>query len=103
MINIIAQQLHERYSRGENLSQTEMELLTSWYNEQDSLENAEINTKGVELNNIDTMYAQIQIAAAQLQRISQQIAEVIEVNETLRREIAVLKERLVQQVSGRAA
>jgi predicted nucleic acid-binding Zn-ribbon protein len=103
MSNQLYEQLHDRYSRGEDLSAEEFSLLTQWYREQDAAEEQQIN-QNIRLSDAATqLQAQIRLAASQLQLVSQQIAETTSANEALRTEIAALQERLAQQISGRAA
>jgi septal ring factor EnvC (AmiA/AmiB activator) len=96
-------QLHDRYTRGETLSEEEQLLLFTWYAKQDESEAQQITTKSVTVSTNSQLQEQIQEAATQLQHISQQIGETTVANESIRREIAVLKDQLAQHISGKAA
>jgi small-conductance mechanosensitive channel len=96
-------QLHDRLTRGEILSEEEHSLLNTWYAEQDSEENAQINQALQPEDATTQLQEQIKQTAAQLQQVTQSIAATISANEVLRSEIMLLQARLAQQVSGRAA
>ncbi|MBP1468754.1 hypothetical protein EYB53_023770 [Candidatus Chloroploca sp. M-50] len=94
--------LHDRFSRGEALSDDERSLLEAWYAEQDR---AEQGTLPLSPASDPTAHLQDQIAqtAHQLEVITQQITATLTANESLRQEIAGLHARLVHQGAGRAA
>lgn len=96
-------QLHDRHTRGEPLSETELQILQAWYDQQDAEEHARINQVGNVVDTTKQLQQQITQTALQLQTVTQQISATIAANETLRAEIIALQVRLAQQTAGRAA
>lgn len=94
----VGQQLHGRATRGESLSSEEQAQLNEWYAEQDR---AEAETLGVteETEMITTLQFQIDSALEQLNTQTQQIRKISEKNEALRREIAALRRRVIEEAS----
>ncbi len=94
--------LHDRFSRGEPLSDDDQAILNTWYAEQDQAEQELFGRQPVD-DTIQTMHQQIVQAAQHLAQITQQITATIATNDAIRKEIAILHTRLAQHVSGRAA
>lgn len=103
MSETLMYQLHDRFTRGETLSEEELHILQTWYDQQDTEEHARINQKGDETNITVQLQQQIKQTALQLQTVTQHISATITANEAIRAEIIALQARLAQQVSGRAA
>ncbi len=95
--------LHDRLSRGEPLSETERQVLQTWYAQQDAEEDKRINTITQGADATKQLQQQIAQTALQLQAVTHQIATTIATNEAIRAEIAALHARLAQQAPGRAA
>ena len=89
----IAQQLHDRYTRGERLSAKEQASLKNWYALQD---NAESDALGLTEDEkaLTTLQTQIEAALTQLTIVTQRIQEVASENEALRRETVHLRQQL---------
>jgi hypothetical protein len=95
--------LHDRFTRGEVLSEQELHILQAWYGQQDTEEDAYINRKENVADTSMQIQQQIKHTALQLQTVTQQISATIAANETIRAEIIALQARLAQQAPGRAA
>jgi peptidoglycan hydrolase CwlO-like protein len=98
----LGKQLHDRATRGETLSTEEQRLLEEWYVEQDRIEMTELGL-ATETEMVASLQSQVDSALAQLTAVTKRIQEIAEENETLRREIAALRQQLVQQVSPHPA
>ena len=89
----LAQQLHDKVTRGLALSAEEQARLEAWYTEQDWQERAVLGPTGSS-QRLATLHTQVEMALAQLLTVTQRIQELTVHNETLRREIAVLQRQL---------
>ena len=89
----LAQQLHDKATRGLALSAEEQARLEAWYAEQDQQERAVLGPTGSS-QRLATLHTQVETALAQLLTVTQRIQELTVHNETLRREIAVLQRQL---------
>jgi hypothetical protein len=89
----LAQQLHDKATRGLALSAEEQSRLEAWYAEQDRQERAVLGPPGSS-QRLATLHTQVETALAQLLTVTQRIQELTVHNETLRREIAVLQRQL---------
>ena len=89
----LAQQLHDKVTRGLALSAEEQARLEAWYTEQDRQERAVLGPTGSS-QRLATLHTQVETALAQLLTVTQRIQELTVHNETLRREIAVLQRQL---------
>jgi hypothetical protein len=87
--------LHDKASRGRQMSEVEQQQLERWYAHQDGLEMEAIQLPA---NHTEISDLQSQIAAAfeQLVMLSKQIQKVAVENEQLRIENAVLLDRFLQ-------
>lgn len=103
MSNDTYSHLHDRFTRGELLSEDELSVLHSWYTQQDAEEMAHLHEVLRSTTTITHLQEHINHTAAQLQQITQHITATISENETLRHEIALLQARLAHQLTGRAA
>lgn len=85
--------LHDKASRGEQLSETEQQQLETWYAHQDRLE-----LEAIQLPTNDTpisdLQAQVEAAFEQLVKLSSRIQKVAAENEQLRNENAILLDQL---------
>jgi hypothetical protein len=85
-------QLHDRATRGEELTPAEQEQLAVWYAGQDSAERDALPLEDVE--DVAALQTQVQAATKQLAIVTGRIQGVTAENETLRREITALRQRL---------
>jgi hypothetical protein len=92
------QQLHDRATRGEALSDEERAQLQEWYAQLDREESATLN-KNVRPASIAALQAQIETALAQLATVTQRIQALTSENAELGREIASLQSLLVQKLT----
>jgi hypothetical protein len=89
----LAQQLHDKATRGLVLSAEEQARLEAWYAEQDQQERAVLGPTGSS-QRLAVLHTQVETVLAQLLTVTQRIQELTVDNETLRREIAVLQRQL---------
>jgi hypothetical protein len=89
----LAQQLHDKVTRGLTLSAEEQAHLAAWYDEQDHHEHAVLGAMRSS-QRLTTLQAYVETALAQLLTTTQRIQELTAQNETLRQEIAVLQRQL---------
>lgn len=87
------QALHDRATRGEQLTADERAQLEAWYLRQDRDEN-ELLHPTVPAGSTVHLHEQVTAAAAQLEAISQQIRATLAENEQVRHEIAQLQQQL---------
>jgi hypothetical protein len=87
-------QLHDKATRGVNLSAAEREQLDAWYAAQDAAEQA-LLSQGPPSQTVAALHSQIAAAAAQLQAAAQRVQELAAQNAALREENAALQRRLV--------
>jgi len=90
----LVKQLHDRVTRGGTLSAEEQRQLENWYANQDTAESKALGLATGE-KTLATLQAQVDAALAQLMTVAKRIQEIASENETLRREIATLRHRLV--------
>lgn len=92
--------LHNRSTRGETLSAEEEQRLSGWYASRDSLEaNALRLDEPGPAQSIANGFLKEQIDAAlsQLTQVTHRIREIASQNDSLRREIALLRRQLASQ------
>ena len=93
--------LHDKASRGEQMSETEQQQLEEWYAYQDRLE-----LEAIQLPTNDTpisdLQSQVEAAFEQLVKLSNRIQKVAAENEQLRNENAILLDQLSQQFGRQA-
>jgi predicted RNase H-like nuclease (RuvC/YqgF family) len=90
------QKLHDRATRGESLTAAERDRLDRWYAQHD-LEEADTLTKTFLSTATETLRAQVDAAVEQLRVLTAQIQEQGAENQTLRQEVAALKNELAQK------
>jgi len=98
----LAQQLHDKTTRGESLSAEELAQLENWYALQDSAESDVLGLTAAE-KTAATLRAHIDAAIAQLITITKRIQETAAENEALRREIAALRRQLAYLLTQQPA
>jgi septal ring factor EnvC (AmiA/AmiB activator) len=91
----LARQLHDRATRGDELSADELAQLEHWYALQDSAESDVLGLTAAEKTSA-TLRARIDATLAQLMAVTKHIQELTAENEVLRREITALRHQLVQ-------
>jgi len=89
----LAQQLHDKRTRGESLSAEEKAQLKNWYALQDNAESKALGLTAAEKTSA-TLQAQIDTAQAELAGVAKRIQKIAAENKTLRREIAALRRQL---------
>jgi hypothetical protein len=85
--------LHDRASRGQDLSAAEQAELDAWYAEQDAAE-SDLLTGTRSPQELVELRAQVDAVMARLQIVTRQIAAQTAENERLRRDNAVLQREL---------
>ena len=98
----LAQQLHDKATRGLALSAEEQAQLDAWYTTQDQQEHAVLGPVGISPR-LTTLHTQVETALAQLLTVTQRIQELTVHNKALRREIAVLQRQLPLAVTREPA
>jgi predicted nucleic acid-binding Zn-ribbon protein len=86
-------QLHDRATRGEELTDGEQKQLENWYAVQDSAESSLLKSTTTEPD-VSELRTQIEVVLSQLTAITQRIQQVMVENEKLRHEIAALHQQL---------
>ena len=93
----LGKQLHDRATRGESVSEEEQGQLDVWYAAQDRTEMEALDltaaTEAVEL-----LQAQVDSVLVQLGTVTKRIQEIAEENQVLRKEIAMFRCQLAQQM-----
>ncbi|MCE7989263.1 MAG: hypothetical protein DYG89_49555 [Caldilinea sp. CFX5] len=92
------QELHDRATRGQPLTDTEKAQLAAWYAQQDEVENNLINSVKMP-QTTEVLQAQIKAALGQVAVMTQRIQDLMRQNEELRREIANLKQQVTRQLT----
>ena len=92
----IGMSLHDRATRGEHLSPEESHLLEVWYTLQDRTEAKALGSIA-SLVSLEALQSQVDLNLAQLSIVSRRIQRIASENDTLRREIAVLRHQVVQK------
>ena len=93
--------LHDKASKGEQLSEVEQRHLEEWYVYQDHLELEAIQLP-TDDSPISNLQAQVEAAFEQLVSLSNRIQKVAAENEQLRNENAILLNQLSQQLGRQA-
>ena len=86
--------LHDRLTRGEQLSNEEQDQLEGWYEYQDNLERNILGTTA-EKKTTAKLQSQIEATLTQLIATTNRIQEIASENEMLRQEISSLRHQLV--------
>jgi hypothetical protein len=90
-------QLHDRATRGEELSSAEQKLLEVWYSAQDLAEIELLGLATKEGTAADSPQPQVDSALAQLTIVTGRINTLAKENERLRQENALLRRQLAEQ------
>ena len=98
----LAQQLHDKATRGGVLTAAEQAQLDTWYAQQDQEESATFASTQT-LQSLSELQAQVAAAVAQLQTVTQRIQVLIAENEAVRREIAALHDQLAHRPTPSSA
>ena len=86
--------LHDRATRDLLLTEDEQSQLADWYAAQDRVDGIAMPDDG-DADSLSLLRAEVSSGVRQLVAAAQRIQELTEQNDTLRREIAVLEQRLV--------
>lgn len=98
----LGKQLHDRATRGLQLSPQEQTLLEDWYAREDAGERSSLDLQAAGKTSA-ALQAQIDDTLAQLTTTVTRIQQVSSENESLRRENATLRRRLPHQLSSQLA
>jgi hypothetical protein len=90
----LLEQLHDRATRGETLAPEDQERLESWYAHQDAAEAERIGASTASPSLV-ALHEQIDSALTRLTAVTRRVQTVSAENEALRREIVILRHRLV--------
>lgn len=90
-------QLHDRWTRGESLTEEELAQLAAWYEAQDEAEQKLLSMPDTHADLVQ-MQAQIDTAVAELARLTNFIQEKTAENNALRPDIAALRQKLASQI-----
>ncbi len=94
-------QLHDRATRGELLSPTELAELEEWYAIQDAAEQSILG--GGETSQTASVQKQIDATMSQLGLVSRRLKEISTENDDLRQEIRALRHQLANLPDEKAA
>lgn len=95
--NTTGQQLHDRATRGDALTEAEQASLAAWYERQDAEEGAALASEVPVMEAaLRLLRDEVEAAAARVLTMTQHIQAQIAENEALRQEIAALTQRLVR-------
>lgn len=86
-------QLHDRWTRGQVLTDEEQAQLEVWYQQQDAEEAKQLHLASTTVE-ISDLQAQVEAALAQLATVIQRVQQITAENEALRREISTLRQQL---------
>jgi hypothetical protein len=92
------QLLHDKATRGDELSADEHSQLQTWYEAQDKLEAVSLGT-ALETDTVASLQPKIDIALKQLTAITSHIQDVAAENKILRQEINRLRHQLLNSVN----
>ncbi|HBI43325.1 MAG TPA: hypothetical protein DDY78_10780 [Planctomycetales bacterium] len=98
----LAQQLHDKATRGVSLTADEQMQLAQWYARLDR-EESDMLAKTSKPPEIPTLQAQVNAVVAQLVTTTQRIQAMTTENEVARREVADLKRQLAQKRAAQPA
>lgn len=94
------QELHDRATRGETLTDIEKTTLQAWYDAQDAVESALLQVAPA--TSPDVLRAEVDAVLVRLQKAAQSLQHLSEENATLRSENATLTRRLVRTMQEAA-
>jgi predicted nucleic acid-binding Zn-ribbon protein len=93
-----AQQLHDKFTRGEPLSPEEQTQLEEWYAVQDKIESQILGLSATtHKTNIAAIQSQVDAALTQLTTVTTRIQDIASENEALKKEISALRRQLAHQ------
>lgn len=98
----LAKQLHDKATRGVVLSPEEQAKLDAWYARQDAAESAMLAQTSSPQTPV-ALQAQVDAAVTQLLTVTQRVRDLTLQNDTLRRDIAALKQQLPQSPAPQTA
>lgn len=93
----LGMELHDRATRGEELTSEEQKLLEDWYSAQDRAEIEVLGLASKEGTAPDSPRPQVDSALAQLTTVTEHINTLAKENEGLRRENALLRRQLAER------
>jgi len=96
MIDDRMQQLHDKATRGEILSEAEQAQLNAWYAMQDAAE-SQFLAEAEPSQSLADLQADVQAAVAQLRAATLRIQDLSAQNEAIRQEVTALQRQLAQQ------
>jgi hypothetical protein len=88
-------QLHDRYTRNDELSSSELEELNAWYAAEDRAEAAELSA-AVDPPHLQVLRSEVAAAVSRLSEMAVKIRELCIVNEELRGEIVRYRQELAK-------
>lgn len=97
-----ARQLHHRSTKGEKLTSEEQGELEKWYEEQDHAESLELGLTQAD-SNLGELQRQTGNVTTQLIAATTRLQQLVEENDTLRREIGILRQHLAKTSSFQVA
>ncbi len=95
---LVGQELHNRMTRGETLTDAERTALQAWYGAQDALESTLLQVAPP--TTPDALRADVDAALVRLKKMTQDLQRLSKENATLRSENAMLTRRLAQTTQG---
>lgn len=98
----LGQQLHDKVTRGEVLSEEEKTWLENWYALQDQEESQALGLTN-ERQTLQVLQSQVETALTQLTIATRRIQEISMENETIRQDITMLRQQLADQVISHPA
>ncbi len=101
MSQAIGPELHDRFTRGQPLSDEELAALRLWYDQQDQVENR-ILLETMPPDEGHEARARFLDLMSRLEAVSRRIRDVARANEQLRAENRALREQLVPDTTERA-
>lgn len=98
----LGQELHDKATRGASLTAQEQTQLDEWYRQQDQGESQRLGQSNGE-SNANALRNEVAEALAQMQAVTAEIQQLSTTNETLRREVKSLRERVANRSAPRPA
>lgn len=90
----LGMELHDRYTLDEPLTSQEQAQLEAWYEQKDSAEAALLEQNQPQLPNLTMLQAQLDATLAQLTAVIQSLQQITLENDSIREEVALLKQQL---------
>ena len=100
--NLQAQQIHDRFTRGEAISAEERAQLDQWYAELDADENAVLGRTPTQ-QDLSALRERVDATVAQLRSVTQRIQGLTAENEAVRRDVLALQRQLAQKSARQPA